>query len=132
MKRKHAFVLIVLLAGAFVAGLFALTRTSDLSASTNTAADVSEAAIRARMNALDRFEASLQRQLREKGPKLPRVRASHVRSSASAPVAAGTAGVTYVHASAPASRASFDDEDDEYGHGDDDGDEGHELEHEDD
>ena len=62
MHRKHAFVLAVLVVAAFVAGLFALTRTSDLQASASTTG-VSETAIRHRMSALDRFESSLRRQV---------------------------------------------------------------------
>jgi hypothetical protein len=65
MPRKHTFMIVVLLAAAFAAGAFALTRTTDVgsSASASTSPD---AAIAFRLKKLDRFEAALQRQLLER------------------------------------------------------------------
>jgi hypothetical protein len=129
MKRKHAFVVVVLLAGAFIAGLFALTRTNDLSASTTTSPAVSEAAIRARMKALDRFEASLRRELRAGAPKLHGLRAGEPRSSSSAPAVGAAPSVTYVRAPAAVSSGPSYEADDDGEH-EDEADE--EIEHEDD
>ena len=62
MPRKHMFMIVVLLAAALVAGALALTRTTDPGSSAN-ASTGADAAISFRLKKLDRFEASLHRQL---------------------------------------------------------------------
>jgi hypothetical protein len=62
MPRKHLFPLVVLLAAAAVAGLLALTRTVDLGQASQ-ASTASDPSIAVRLKRLDRFEASLRKQL---------------------------------------------------------------------
>lgn len=59
MARGHLFLIVVLLAGAAVAGLLAVTRT----AQSSPAASATDPAISYRMQKLDRLEASLEKQL---------------------------------------------------------------------
>ena len=95
MTRTHTFVIVVLLAAAAVAGLLALTRTTQQSASASPALD---AQIAARTRSLDKLEASLRRSLAKRTPALPAARAGtpaqaprtvYVRSSATPPAHAG-------------------------------------------
>lgn len=66
MPRKHAFVLVVLLGAAAVAGLLAMSRTAALGSQAK-ASSSGEGAISFRMQKLDRLEASLRKQLRARG-----------------------------------------------------------------
>lgn len=59
MARGHLFMIVVLLAGAAVAGLLAVTRT----AQSSPAVSVTDPAISYRLKKLDRLEASLEKQL---------------------------------------------------------------------
>lgn len=59
MARGHLFLILVLLAGAAVAGLLAVTRT----AQSTPAASATDPAITYRLQKLDRLEASLAKQL---------------------------------------------------------------------
>lgn len=70
MPRKHALPIVLLLSAAAVAGLVALGRTVALGAST---AKPAPARIAAREHTLDRYEASLKRELARRPPKLPAV-----------------------------------------------------------
>jgi hypothetical protein len=90
MPRKHAFSLVVLLAAAAAAGLFALVRTLDLgqSAHASTGADSS---IAFRMSQLHRREAILRKQLAREDASTGRATKTiyvHAPSSTSAGVAA--------------------------------------------
>jgi Na+-translocating ferredoxin:NAD+ oxidoreductase RnfG subunit len=60
MSRKHLFPIVALLAAAAVAGLLALTRTTQLGAS---ASQPSSAQITAKTRSLDRLEAAIRREL---------------------------------------------------------------------
>jgi preprotein translocase subunit SecF len=60
MSRKHRFPLVVMLAAAIVAGLFAVTRTVQLGAAAKPA---SSAQVATNTRSLDRLEAKLRRQL---------------------------------------------------------------------
>jgi hypothetical protein len=62
MKRRHAFVMAVLIGAAALAGLIAATRTAGLGRDTRSTG-VTPASITARMHALDRTEAALRRAL---------------------------------------------------------------------
>ena len=59
MARGHLFLIVVLLAGAAVAGLLAVSRTS----ASTTPSTNPDSAIAYRLQKLDRFEADLRRQL---------------------------------------------------------------------
>ena len=62
MSRKHVFPIVVMLAAAVVAGLFAVSRTVALGRPAS-AATSTDPAIAFRLKNLDRFEQSLRRQL---------------------------------------------------------------------
>jgi len=97
MHRKHLFPLVVLLAAAVVAGLFALTRTVALGQPA-TASTGSDPAIAFRLKELDRLELSLRQQLAK--AKTPAVAAPRT---------------VYRRATAPASQASrFTEHEDEH------------------
>jgi hypothetical protein len=64
MPRKHLFTLVVMLATAGVAGLFAFTRTVELGQGAEGSTKPDNA-IAFRLDELDRFEASLRQQLRD-------------------------------------------------------------------
>ena len=67
MARGHLFLIVVLLVGAAVAGLLAVTRTAQ-----SAPVATNDAAITFRMKKLDRLEASLERQLaRRNGAAAP-------------------------------------------------------------
>jgi hypothetical protein len=68
MARTHVFVIVVLLAAAAFAGLLALTRTTQQSATASPALD---AQIAARTRSLDRLEKSLRHSLAKRMPALP-------------------------------------------------------------
>jgi hypothetical protein len=86
MPRKHLFPLVVLLAAAAVAGVFALTRTVDLgqAASSSTSPDP---AIAYRLDELDRFQASLRKQLAQTPAASTQPQTVYRRAAASAPAA---------------------------------------------
>lgn len=63
MSRKHLFAVVVLLGAGAVAGLLAVTRTTELGAAAVTPA--SNTQIAAKTRSLDRLEASLRRSLAE-------------------------------------------------------------------
>jgi hypothetical protein len=63
MSRKHLFPIVALLAAAAVAGLLALTRTTQLGA---TASQPTSAQLTAKARSLDRLEAALRRELAKK------------------------------------------------------------------
>jgi hypothetical protein len=121
MSRKHLFAVVVLLGAAAVAGLLALTRTSELGAATQ----VSSTQIAAKERSLDRLEASLRRSLAEQPPALP--------SAGQAAAPSASTRTVYVRPSATSAQGAAaehedDDSDDEYEHenehGEDDGYEG--------
>lgn len=60
MSRKHRFPIVVMLATAVVAGLFALTRTVQIGVAAKPAPS---AQVEAKARSLDRLEAALRRQL---------------------------------------------------------------------
>ena len=84
MKPVHALVIAGVLAVAALAGVVAATRTTTLGVS---AQQTSAASLAKRTQQLDRFEASLRKQLAAKPPKLPAVPSA----PASVPVAAAPA-----------------------------------------
>ncbi len=101
MARGHLFLIVVLLAGAAVAGLLAVTRT----AQSSPAANATDPAIAYRLQKLDRLEASLEKQL-----------ATAARNT-------GTSAPAVVYTRAPSPVASSHGDDDEHEHSiDDDGD----------
>jgi hypothetical protein len=65
MKRRHAFVIALLIGAAAIAGLVAATRTAGLGRSAQQPA-VSSTSIAARSRALDRTEANLRRMLAQR------------------------------------------------------------------
>ncbi len=77
MKRRHAFVISLLIGLAALAGLVAATRTAGLGRTSHRAA-ASPAAIAARIRALDRTEASLRQALAQK-PKPTRGQAARTQ-----------------------------------------------------
>jgi hypothetical protein len=106
MPRKHLFPLVVLLAAAAVAGVFALSRTVELGQAAK-ATETPDTAIAYRLDELDRFKASLRKQLAE------------------TPDAAAQPQTVYRRAAAPSAPAAGAE--DEHEHEDS----GHEYEHED-
>jgi len=94
MARGHLFLIVVLLAGAAVAGLLAVTRT----AQSSPAANVTDPAIAYRLQKLDRLEASLEKQL-----------AAEARAT-------GASAPTVVYTRAPSPVASTHEDDDEHEH----------------
>jgi hypothetical protein len=87
MPRKHLFPLVVLLAAAVLAGVFALARTVDLARPAN-ASTRSDAAIAFRLKELDRFEGTLRKQLavaKKAAPSSPRTVYRRAEASVSAP-----------------------------------------------
>jgi hypothetical protein len=106
MTRTHTFLIVVLLAAVAVAGLLALTRTTQQSATASPALD---AQIAARTRSLGKLEASLRRSLAKQTPALPAARAG---ASSAAPR------TVYVRSSAPAaSHAEHESDYGEDGHG---------------
>jgi hypothetical protein len=93
MSRTHVVAVALMLALAAAVGLFGLARTLGVGASAS-ASSVPDAAIARRAHALDRFEASLQRQLAKRPPALPSVPA--VRRPAAAPAPSAAPVVRYV------------------------------------
>ncbi|HET8529383.1 MAG TPA: hypothetical protein VFL60_10760 [Gaiellaceae bacterium] len=71
MHRLHIFLVALLLAGAAAVGTLAVLRTTGLGGAGRSAA--ADTAVRRRAVQLDRFEASLRRQLARKPPPLPPV-----------------------------------------------------------
>jgi hypothetical protein len=98
MPRKHLFPLVVLLAAAAVAGVFALSRTVELGQAAK-ATESPDTAIAYRLDELDRFQASLRKQLAE------------------TPSASAQPQTVYRRAAAPsAPAASAEDEHEDSGH----------------
>jgi hypothetical protein len=89
MGKLTVTVVAALLAGAAILGAAAVTRTVSLGAGQTKTAD---AAIQTRVRQLDRFEASLRRQLGRKPPRLPAVPKP---TAAAAPVPAAPPRVVY-------------------------------------
>jgi hypothetical protein len=91
MPRKHMFTLVVLLAAAAGAGVLALSRTVDLGQAASSTTDP-DAAISYRLQELDRFEASLRKQLAQSPAAPAQPRTVYRRASAPpAPAAASQA-----------------------------------------
>jgi hypothetical protein len=110
MSRKHLFAIVVLLGAAAVAGLLALTRTSQVGATTTQS---SSTQIAARTRSLDQFEASLRRSLAELPPARPASR------QAAGPPAPRT---VFVRSGAPAAAHADDDDHEDDDHEDEDDD----------
>jgi hypothetical protein len=118
MPRKHLFAIVVMLAAAGVAGLFAFTRTVELGQGAENSPQP-DAAIAFRLDELGQFEASLRQQL------------SDAQDGAMAPAPAPA---TVYRRAAPAAAGDHEDaerEDHADEHDDDRGDE-HDDEHGDD
>ena len=94
MTRGHLFLIVVLLAGAAVAGLLAVTRT----AQSSPGANATDPAITYRLQKLDRLEASLEKQL------------------ATAAKSSETSAPAIVYTRAPSPVASTHEDDDSYEH----------------
>ena len=92
MARGHLFLIVVLLAGAAVAGLLAVTRTAQSSPTASTI----DPAISYRMKKLDRLEASLEKQL--------------ARQTRAAAKSAAAPAVVYTRAPSPVGYADHDDD----------------------
>jgi type IV secretory pathway VirB10-like protein len=86
MKRINALLIVIAVAVAATAGMFAALRTASLGAASTTPR-VSDTQIARQNRALDRAEAALRAQARQQPPALPPKPAA----SPSAPVAAPTA-----------------------------------------
>lgn len=71
MKRTHALLIVIAVAVAATAGMFAALRTASLSSASNVR--VSDAQIAQHNRALDRAEAALRAQARQRPPALPRI-----------------------------------------------------------
>ena len=97
MPGKHRFVIVVLLGAAVVAGFFALGRSAQLGAASETAAP---ALVSARARSLDRLEAQLRRQL-----------AALEKTTPAAPSLASPS--AFVVPEAPVAASYEEDEDDE-------------------
>ena len=114
MSRKHLFPIVALFAAAAVAGLLALTRTTQLGA---TATQPASAEIAAKTRSLDRLEAALRRELATQPGSSSQLRAG----------AQSSPRTVYVRAAAQPQSA-----DDETEHGDDDHEHSNQPEHDDD
>jgi len=94
MKRIHALLIVIAVAVAATAGMFAAMRTASLGASSTVR--VSGAQIAHQNRALDRAEASLRAQARQHPPALPTV------PSASAPAPAARRAQVVIYRRPPA------------------------------
>ncbi|MGA9762117.1 MAG: hypothetical protein WBQ14_06825 [Gaiellaceae bacterium] len=112
MKKSHVFVLATLIAVGATFGTYALTRTTELGVQAQTASKQStEATIAARTRQLNALEASLQKALAKKPPRLPalpKVKAQPAQPSVPAytpaPVVSRPAPVTVTRAATPVSQ----------------------------
>ena len=73
MAHKHALIVSLMLGLALAVGTIAAVRTTQAAHPAATAGHVSSASLAQRSKALDRVEASLNRALARRPPKLPRV-----------------------------------------------------------
>jgi hypothetical protein len=73
MARKHALIVSLTLGLALAAGTIAAVRTTQAAHPAATVGRVSSSSLELRSKALDRVQASLQRALVRRPPKLPRV-----------------------------------------------------------
>ena len=84
MRRRHLFVIVVLLGAAAVAGLLAVSRTVALG-SPQPASSGQDPAISFRLQRLDRLEASLRKELASVGSAAPEPATVYRRGTAPAP-----------------------------------------------
>jgi hypothetical protein len=73
MARKHALIVSLTLGLALAAGTIAAVRTTQAAHPAATVGRVSSSSLELRSKALDRVQASLQRALARRPPKVPRV-----------------------------------------------------------
>ena len=117
MTRSRALIVSLAAAVAAIAGVFALTSTVSLGSQAHATTDKQVAA---RTAQLDRYEASLQKALAQKPPRLPAVPKTAVSSSASVQSAPRVRVVYHRPPPIVVHKSSGSDHEDAYedGHGD--------------